>query len=416
MLFTPLSLGRLAIAGRLVKTATSETRATADGFTGRDLIDFYEPMARGGVPLIFTGNLYTSFDGKSTPRQAGIDHDDKIPGLAALVEAVHRHGTKIVAQINHCGRQVVSRSIGGAEAVSAWKTKELFIGTRPRPLTTGEIARIVSQFADAAERCVKAGFDGVQIHAAHGYLINQFLTPYTNKRSDDYGGSFESRLRFLREVYRAVRARVGAAYPIILKLNGSDYLPLRPGLKTAELVEIARAMEAEGIDAIEISVGHYESGFSMVRGTFFRLFRHMSRGSARYLSWWRRAGIRLLWPLLALGSNLLFRRREGFNLEYARQFKAALKIPVICVGGFLTAEAMETAIARGWCDAVSAGRGFIANPYLYRQLRDGTPGPRCTDCNACVGLIGTEVLDCYHPRVRREKEAMLAAAVDNVAP
>ena len=166
MLFTPLTIGRLTIAGRLVKTATSETRATTDGVTGGDLIDFYEPMARGGVPLVFTGNLYTSFDGKSTPRQAGIDDDDKIPGLAVLVSAVHKHGTKIVAQVNHCGRQVVSRSIGGREAVSASSPKELFIGTKPRPLTGDEIARVVGQFADAAERCVKAGFDGVRIHAA----------------------------------------------------------------------------------------------------------------------------------------------------------------------------------------------------------------------------------------------------------
>jgi 2,4-dienoyl-CoA reductase-like NADH-dependent reductase (Old Yellow Enzyme family) len=106
----------------------------------------------------------------------------------------------------------VPRSIGGGEAVSAWKTKELLIGTRPRPLAKPEIERIVGQFADAAERCVKAGFDGVQIHAAHGYLINQFLTPYTNQRTDDYGGSLENRLRFLREVYRAIRARVGGDY------------------------------------------------------------------------------------------------------------------------------------------------------------------------------------------------------------
>ncbi len=410
MLFTPLRLGALAIGGRLIKTATSETRGTADGYTAKDMIDFYEPIARGETPLIITGNLYTSFDGKSTPRQAGIDDDDKIPGLRQLVDAVHKHGSKIVAQINHCGRQVVLRSIGGKEALSASKTKELIIGTRPRPLTKAEIERIVGQFADAAERAVKAGFDAVQIHAAHGYLINQFLTPYTNKRDDEYGGSFENRLRFLREVYRAVRARVGKDYPILLKLNGSDYLAPRPGLKTPELVEIARAMEQEGIDAIEISVGHYEAGFPMVRGTFFRCFRFMARGSARYLSWWRRAAFRIFWPVAALFSNILFKRREGFNLQYARQFKAVLKIPVICVGGFLTVEGMETAIANGWCDAVSAGRAFIANPFIYRQLRDNVPGPRCNDCNACVGQIGTEMVDCYHPRIRREKDAMLAAA------
>src|SRR5262249_8317218 len=165
--------------------------------------------------------------------------------------------------------------------------------------------------------------------------INQFLTPYTNKRTDEYGGSFDNRMRFLREVYRAVRARVGKDYPVILKINGSDYLPLRPGLKTPELVPIAKAMEQEGIDAVEVSVGHYESGFPMVRGTFVRLFRGMVRGSARNLSWWRRTALRLFWPVAALLSNIVFNRREGFNVRYARQFKQALSIPVICVGGFL---------------------------------------------------------------------------------
>jgi 2,4-dienoyl-CoA reductase-like NADH-dependent reductase (Old Yellow Enzyme family) len=117
----------------------------------------------------------------------------------------------------------------------------------------------------------------------------------------------------------------------------------------------------------------------------------------------------LFWPLLALVFNLLFKGREGFNLQYARQFKRALSIPVICVGGFISREAMQTAIEQGLCDAVSVGRGFIADPLLYRHLHDGTSGPRCVDCNACVGLIGTQPVDCYHPRIRGEKDAMLAA-------
>lgn len=409
-LFTPLRIGSLTIDGRLIKTATSETRATPDGFADRQLIDFYEPIARGAAPLVITGNLYTSLDGKSTPRQAGVDADDKIAGLRRLVDAVHAHGSKFFAQISHCGRQVIPRFANNFDVSSASNTKDLFTGTRPRPLSVAEIERIIGQYADAADRCRRAGFDGVQIHGAHGYLVNQFLTPYTNKRRDAYGGSFDGRLQFLREVYRAVRARVGRDYPVILKLNGSDYLPLRPGLKTPQLVAIAKAMEAEGVDAVEVSVGHYESGFPMVRGTFTRCLRLMLRGGVRHLPWWRRIAFNLFWPVMAVASNLIFRRREGFNLQYARQFKEALSIPVICVGGFLTAEAMNAAIDGGMCDAVSAGRGFVANPFLYRQLRDGLPGPRCIDCNACVGVIGTEPLDCYHPRVRREKDAMLAAA------
>lgn len=409
VLFTPLVIGKLSVAGRIIKTATSETRATADGFATQQHIDFYLPMAKGGVPLIITGNAYTSLDGKSTPLQMGADDDAKIPALKQLVDSVHVHGTRIFAQLNHAGRQVIPSYAGVLEAVSASNVKDLSTGTRPRALTAPEIERIVQEFADAAARCKSAGFDGVQIHAGHGYLINQFLTPYTNRRTDDYGGSFEKRLRFLRDLYRAIRARVGKDYPVIIKLNGSDYLPLRPGLKTSELVKIAKAMEQEGIDAVEVSVGQYESGFPMVRGTFGRCLRNTLSGGVRHLSLWRRIVFNLFWPLMALVFNLLFKGREGFNLHYARQFKQALSIPVICVGGFLGRKAMQAAIDQGLCDAISVGRGFIADPLLYRHLRDETPGPRCADCNACVGLIGTQPVDCYHPKIRAEKDAMLAA-------
>ena len=409
ILFTPLVVGALSIAGRIIKTATSETRATADGLATQQHIDFYLPMAKGGVPLIITGNIYTGLDGKSTPFQMGAEDDAKIPALTHLVNSVHLHGTKIFAQLNHAGRQVIPSYAGVREAVSASSVKDLSTGTRPRALTVPEIERIVQQFADAAARCKNAGFDGVQIHAGHGYLINQFLTPYTNQRTDGYGGSFEKRLRFLRDIHRTIRERVGKGYPVIIKLNGSDYLPLRPGLGTPELVKIAKAMEQEGIDAIEVSVGQYESGFPMVRGTFGRCLRNSLLGGVRHLSWWRRTSFKLLWPFMALLFNITFKGREGFNLHYARQFKQALSIPVICVGGFLSRRSMQAAIEQGLCDAISVGRGFIADPLLYRHLRGGMSGPRCVNCNACVGLIGTRPVDCYHPRVRAEKDAMLAA-------
>jgi len=146
-----------------------------------------------------------------------------------------------------------------------------------------------------------------------------------------------------------------------------------------------------------------------VRGTFGRCLRSMVQGSVRYLPGVRRVLFTVFWPVLAFVFNLIWRPYEGYNLRYARLFKKALSIPVICVGGFLTRAAMEAAIEEGLCDAVSIGRGFVANPLLYRQLRDGTPGPRCVDCNACIGCIGTQPVDCYHPEVRAEKDAMLAA-------
>ncbi|HKE93627.1 MAG TPA: NADH:flavin oxidoreductase [Povalibacter sp.] len=407
-LFSPVSIGSLVLPGRLIKTATAETRATHDGYVTPELIQFYIPMARGGTPLIITGNIYVSLDGKSAPRQVGADDDDKIPGLKELADAVHRHGTRMFAQLNHCGRQVVPRFAGLSEAVSASAVRELVTGTLPRELSLLEIQQIVDRYAAAAERCKHAGFDGVQIHAANGYLMSQFLTPHTNRRTDRYGGSFDQRLNMLRDVFRAIRARVGPDFPIIIKMNGADELPLRHGLKTAELVEIAAAMETEGAAAIEISVGHYESGMPMVHGTFGRCLRNMVSGGMRYLPFLRRWGFRLFWPVLAVLFNLLWPRHEGFNLRYARQFRQRLSVPVICVGGFLTRSAMEAAISQGNCDIVSAGRAFIADPLLYQHISRNEPGPRCLDCNACIGHLGAQPADCYHPLVRAQKDAMLA--------
>ena len=415
VLFKPLRIGRLTIGGRVVKAATSETRAGEDGEVTQTLIDFYAPIATGGTPLIITGNLYVSAQGKSTPRQLGADADEKIPALARLVQAVHARGSTIFAQLNHAGRQVVPAFADVSEAVSASSVKDLSTGVRPRAMTISEIEMAVRSFAAAADRCRKAGFDGIEIHAAHGYLINQFLTPYTNRRDDDYGGSLDNRVRFLRNVHAAIRARVGTDYPVIVKLNGSDYLPLREGLHTNELVDIARIMEADGIDAVEISVGHYESGFPVVRGTFGRCLRAMVQGSGRHLPGFRRLFMRTFWPLFALACNLIWRPYEGYNLRYARQFKKALSIPVLCVGGFLTRQAMENAIVSEACDAVSIGRAFIADPFLYRHLRDGNTGPRCVDCNACIGCVGAKPIDCYHPKVRAEKDAMLASETPHVA-
>ena len=415
VLFQPFRVRQLEIAGRVIKTATSETRATTTGHSTGEQIAFYEPMAKAGTPLIITGNIFVSRDGQSTPSQLGADEDAKIPGLAELTAAVHRHGGKMFAQLSHCGRQVVPRFVGLPEAVSASGVRDLSIGTLPRPLTVPEIERIVAAFADAAQRCQAAGFDGVQIHAGHGYLISQFLTPYTNRRADAYGGSLEGRTKLLRDVHQAIRARVGPDFPIIIKINGSDWLPLRAGLETPELVEVARLMEREGVDAVEVSVGTYEFGFPVVRGTFWRCLQGMANGSVRFLPGLWRIFFSLTWPLLALVCNLIWRPSEGYNLRYARQFKAALSIPVICVGGFLTRARMAKAIEDGDCDAVSSGRAFIADPFLYRHLKDGTPGPQCVFCNACVGRIGSQALDCFHPRVRAEKDAMLAADLSRSA-
>jgi 2,4-dienoyl-CoA reductase-like NADH-dependent reductase (Old Yellow Enzyme family) len=410
VLFQPLTIGKVDVAGRVFKAATSETRASIDGFVTDELIAFYEPIARARTPLVLTGNLYVSKSGKSTYRMCGIDDDDKIDGLRRWASAVRSHGSAFFAQLNHCGRQTYPHVVGIPEALSASDVREKVMGTTPRAMTHAEIARTVDDFAAAAGRAKAAGFDGVQIHLGHGYLLSQFLTPYTNRRRDQYGGSPANRMRFPREVLRAVRARVGGDYPVIAKINGADLLPGRRGLETPELVEVARALEGEGLDAIEITVGHYESGFPMIRGRFDDFFDViLNEGAGRNMPAMRLRAARLVAPMAARAANAMWPPSEGFNLPYARQFKAALRIPVICVGGFQSREGMERAILSGACDAVSVARAMVADPLLYQHLRDGEVGPKCDFSNGCIARAGSLPVDCYNRGLRAEREAMLAA-------
>jgi 2,4-dienoyl-CoA reductase-like NADH-dependent reductase (Old Yellow Enzyme family) len=267
-LLKPLQIGSLTVPGRLYKSATSETRATDDGYVTDELLQFYDPMVRAGTPLIVTGNLFVSLQAKSAGRQAGIDSDDKKLGLREWVHLAHSGGSLLIAQLNHGGRQMVQSSDPGKATVSASSVREPLYGTKPRPLRADEIPALVQTFAAAAARAQDVGFDGVQIHAAHGYLLSQFLTPHTNRRTDGYGGSLDNRMRLLLEVYRAMRARVGDDFPILLKMNGTDMLPLRKGATTAELVRVAKVMADDGIDAVEVSRAHYESWPGMVLGHY----------------------------------------------------------------------------------------------------------------------------------------------------
>lgn len=407
-LFAPLRIGPLEVAGRVFKTATVESRASEDGFVTDALLDFYDPIARGGTPLVITGNLYVSPQGKSTHGMCGVDADDKIPGLARLAASVRRHGTKLIGQLNHCGRQVIVGHTGVHDPVSASSVYEPLMGTRPRALREDEIPGVVDSFASAAARCREAGFDGVQVHAAHGYLLSQFLTPHTNRRQDAYGGSFENRLRIVREVLRETRRRTGPDFAVLLKLNGHDRLPGRRGLDTDDCVRIAQELEREGADAVEVSVGHYESGFVMTAGSFDGFCKNLlERGLGREMDAFRRTSLRLGHRLFDALARRLWPPQEGFNLAFARRFKQSLRIPVICVGGFHTRAAMEAALAEGATDAISCGRAFIADPFLFEHLRTGEPGPRCDYCNLCLARA-TVPVDCFNPVVRAQKEQLLA--------
>jgi 2,4-dienoyl-CoA reductase-like NADH-dependent reductase (Old Yellow Enzyme family) len=407
VLFQPIDFGGMTVSGRIIKTATTETMSTADGFVTDELVAFYELYAEAGTPLIVTGNFYTQRSGRVYNRMPGADHDDKIAGMKRVAHIAHRHGSKICAQLSHAGRQVFQPAAAD-DPVSASAVSDKFSGIRPREMSVVEIRSFVDGFARAAERCQRAGFDAIQIHAAQGYLLSQFLTPYTNRRRDAYGGSFENRLRILLDILRAARERVGKGFPILIKINGDDALPLRKGLKTPAFVEIARILVDHGLDAVEISVGHYESGFPIIRGNFNRFFDTLLKeGVGQEYPRRKQLSMRFSKGILAALSNRLWPHSEGFNLAYAEQFKRTLKIPVICVGGFSGPEAMAEAIDTGQCDAVSIARAMIADPYLVRHIRRQESGPECRFCSACLAHIGKRPINCSHPLVSTERALML---------
>ncbi|WP_116365480.1 NADH:flavin oxidoreductase [Parahaliea mediterranea] len=410
LLTQPIRIGGVEIAGRFVKAAYTETMCTEDGFVTDQLIQHYEELARGGTPLLITGATYFNKYSQAMKRGLALDHDDKIPGLQRLTRTVQQYGSKIFVQLYHVGRQAAPGNVGRTDAQAPSARYEFTVGCMPRAMTIEEIHDCVYQFGLAAARAKQAGFDGIELHAAHGYLISSFLTPHTNRRTDQYGGSFENRLRFLVEVYRAMREQVGRDFPIVIKLNGHDDLPLRKGLNTEDCVRIALRMQKEGIDGVEVSCGHYESGITSDRGNWKGFFRTMvTYGAAKDWPASHRAVIRLLSPLLSWFYNRISGFRPAFNLSYAQAFKQALDIPVICVGGFAEVALIDEALESGGCDLVAAARPVIADPHLFNHLKAGVRGPQCDFCQGCFARAGAMPADCYNPRVRAEKALMLRA-------
>lgn len=409
ILWSPMKIGSMEVAGRLFKSATSETRATEDGFVTDELLDFYVPMAKAGTPLIITGNICVSQQGHSAARQASIDHDNKIPGLRRLVDAVQAHGVKLVAQLNHGGRQVVRPDAAVNPVVSASDVLEPTLGTKPRALRRDEIPGVIESFAAAAERARKVGFSGVQLHFAHGYLISQFLAPHTNRRNDEYGGSLDNRMRLPLEILRAVRRRVGEDFPILAKVNGTDALTFRKGATESELLQFGLALQNEGLDGIEISRAHYESVPPMLSGSYKGFITTQVRdGSGRGFSTTRKRIALTTAPLLEAFASWTAPKGEGYNLPFARQFKEALRIPVITNGGFVSRQAMESAVLSGQTDAVSCARALIADPYLYRHLYLPEPAaPVCQYCNQCIARLGAHPVDCYENVMAVRRKQML---------
>jgi 2,4-dienoyl-CoA reductase-like NADH-dependent reductase (Old Yellow Enzyme family) len=345
MLFTPGSIGLLELPNRLVRSATAERMSNEEGIPLPSLISLYRELCQGGIGLIITGHMYISPEGKCHPEMTGVDSDSKIPGLQVLAKAVREEGGKAVVQINHGGGKCALETQKITYSPSA-ASQESIYGRDTEGLDEGRIRGIIADFALAAHRVQRAGFDGVQIHAAHGYLTSQFLSPLTNSRNDQWGGSLPNRQRFLKEVCLAVRESVGEEYPVLIKFGVAD--GVSGGLSLEDGLDTASNFESWGVDGVEIS-----SGFS---GDMFSSIQKAVRSTAD----------------------------EGYFLPFVKKVREVTELPIIAVGGFRSRMVMEKALLSGAADFISICRPLIRDPQLPARFLSGeVESSDCISANLC---------------------------------
>jgi len=365
-LFSPKKIGPMTVKNRIVRSATYEGMADDNGLVDNRYVALYENLAKGGVGLIIAGFAFVKENGIALDYQTGIHTDECIPMLKKSVETA-RHvneNVKFVLQIAHCGRQVEADIVKKKkfEPIAPSPIADKSIGIVPKEMTIEEIEDVIQSFIMSAERAKRAGFDGAQLHAAHGYLLSEFLSPYMNKRTDDYGGDSENRVRMIVEIFEGIKEMCGEDWPVLIKLQIDDFVKEESSLKPPESIEIARRIAEAGFDAIEISGGIYESdeeldpGYSRVRTT----------------------------------------DEEAYFLPYARKVKKVIgETPLILVGGIRSFEVAEGTVKDRYADFISMSRPFIMEPDLPQKwLNKLSDKSTCTSCNRCDTEMGDKGLRC----------------------
>lgn len=388
LLFTPYTLGKLEIRNRLVRAPTHESMAAASGEVTDELVAAYRTLAQGGVGLIFTGILSVHPLGRAYKYEAGIDRDDLIPGLRRLTDAVHKEGGRIFFQLLHGGRQTTKKLIGRTPLAPSSTGRDPMYFVKPKAMTEQEISEAIGAFGAAARRAYESGADGIHIGGGGGYLINEFLSPFFNRRTDAWGGSDENRFRFLEEVIAAVRSSVPGDMPVTVKINAHDHTPGR-GITPDLAVRYAEWLAALGISGLEIAAGTITySNMSMWLG------RVPADEYAASLPRWKRPIGRIMMKRMEGKYDL----REGWNREAVRLIKPVMKgVPLFLVGGMRRVEHMEEVLRSGDAQFISMCRPFIREPLLAKKIEQGeTTTAACISCNRCVGAVPNELpVRCY---------------------
>lgn len=335
ILNTPLTLpGGAVIKNRFMKSAMSEILGTPEYGPSKELIRLYETWADGGIGLLVTGNVMIDPTALGEPKNVVVEDERHLDALTQWADAGKRRGGHIWVQLNHPGKQSpknLSPRPVAPSAIPFESALKKFFAT-PKELNENEIQQLVQRFARSAGIVKKAGFTGVQIHAAHGYLVSQFLSPLHNQRTDRWGGSIENRMRFAMEIYRAIRNEVGPVFPIGIKLNSADFL--KGGFSEDDAAEVVAALANEGIDLVEMSGGTYEA------------------------------------PAMT-GSRRAQSGEEAYFMGFARKIRKNVQVPLVVTGGFRTSDAMVAALSGGEIDMVGLARPLAVDPELPAKILSG---------------------------------------------
>jgi 2,4-dienoyl-CoA reductase-like NADH-dependent reductase (Old Yellow Enzyme family) len=368
----PGRIGRVNLKNRLVRAATSETMATDSGAATEALVRLYTDLASGGAGLVVTGHIYVEERGKYEPRQLGLDRDNRIDPLARVTAAVHRHGGIIFAELSHAGSQSLIREI---VPLAPSIVPNAIFARPPVEMSDADVTKTVADFAAAAARARRAGFDGVHLHSGNGYLLSQFNSPFANRRTDRWGGDAQRRARFTLEVYRAVRHATGDDFAITARLGVAD--TVANGLELADGLAIARQLAAEGLDGLEVTYGVMTSYRENIRPY---------------------AGVG---RVQAIANGMLDRSfsapiGEAYYRPFAQAAKRTVNIPVILVGGVRSTEVMDDVIRSGDADFLAMARPFVREPDLVNKIAHGRRGPvACVSCNICFLHEGSDPLRCW---------------------